>query len=195
MRRDSRIVRRVLAETLAAIHPERIGDVGDDRPDKCHDFLAKFDEVFTTNYDLLLYWAINRKDRARFDDGFRRRHGRLLHVRPDKQTVSWLHGVVHLFEDLVAGDWPLTEKEEWVIGIPLVDRIRDNLENGRMPLIVMEGTWEQKQRKINSSRYLFSSLDFLRCLRGSLFTYGFALNVNDLHIRTAIQNSDVSHMW
>jgi Domain of unknown function (DUF4917) len=169
--------------------------VGDERLDRCHDFLTDFSKVFTANYDLLLCWAVNRKGRAHFDDGFRRRDGRLLHVEPDEQTVSWLHGAVHFQEELVAGDWPITMKEEWAMGIPLVDRLRENLENRQMPLIVMEGTWQQKQTKINSSPYLSTSLRLLRELRGSLFTYGLTLSANDFHIRTAIQNSDVSHLY
>src|ERR1700677_2925354 len=78
IRRDGGAVRKALAETLAAVHPSRISDIGDDRIDKCHDFLANFDSVFTLNYDLLLYWAINRKKRAHFEDGFRRPEERLI---------------------------------------------------------------------------------------------------------------------
>ncbi len=54
-------IRRSLAAVLAKVHPSRIGEVGDTRLDACHDFLSKFEEVFTLNYDLLLYWASLRK--------------------------------------------------------------------------------------------------------------------------------------
>jgi len=195
IRRDSRTVRSTLAETLAAVHPSRIGDIGDDRLDKCHDFLADFDRVFTLNYDLLLYWAINRKERAHFNDGFRRPEDRLVYADPGSQTVSWVHGAVHLYEELVAGDLPITAKQEWSGSVPLVDQLRDDIEAGRTPLIVMEGTWQQKQRKINSSPYLSNCLSLLRDLRGTLFTYGWSMNPNDLHIRVAIQSSRISHAY
>jgi hypothetical protein len=192
---DCRTVRQALAETLAAIHPTRIGDVGDDRLDKCHDFLIKFDQVFTLNYDLLLYWAKNRKDYTHFKDGFRRPENRLVYDPDGKQTISWLHGAVHLYEELVAGDWPITVKQDWrSSGIPLIDKLREDLEQGKTPLIVMEGTWEQKQRKINSSLYLSNCLGLLRSVRGTLITYGWSMGSNDLHIRTAIENSQVSHL-
>jgi len=194
IRRDGRTVRKALAETLAAVHPSRVGDIGDDRIDRCHDFLANFNSVFTLNYDLLLYWAINRKGRAHFKDGFRRPEDRLIYADPDAQTVSWLHGAAHLHEESVAGDWPITVKQEWSGGVPLVDQLRDDIEAGQTPLIVMEGTWQQKQRKINSSLYLSNCLSLLRDLRGTLFIYGWSMSPNDLHIRTAIQNSRISHV-
>lgn len=196
IRRDARVVRQALTETLASIHPDRIGDIGDDRLDECHDFIAAFDSVFTTNYDLLLYWAVNRKDRAHFKDGFGRIDGRLLHVEPGAQNVSWLHGAVHLHEELVAGDSPITVKREWALGSsPLVDRLREDLEEGDLPLMVMEGTWQQKQRKINSSPYLTNSLQLLRGLSGSLFTYGSSLGENDFHILRAVENSQITHLY
>lgn len=191
---DAARVRRALAEVLAAIHPERIGDIGDARLDGCHDFLAQFDEIFTTNYDLILYWAILRK-RAHFRDGFRPRDGQLVHAEPADQNVSWLHGAVHLHEELVAGDSPLTVKQQWSAGVPLVDRLREELREGRLPLIVMEGTWRQKQRRINSSPYLSNALQRLRHLEGSLFTYGWGLSENDDHVLNAIQRSGVKHLY
>jgi hypothetical protein len=195
LQQDSQAVREALANTLADVHPDRIGDVGDGRLDRCHDFLVQFDEIFTTNYDLLLYWAINRKDRAHFKDGFWRQGDHLVHMYPQRQNVSWLHGAVHLHEDLVPGDKPTTIKREWSAGVPLVDGLREDLEQGRMPLMVMEGTWDQKQRKINSSPYLSNCLQLLREFQGTLFTYGFSMSDNDRHILAAIQDSKITYLY
>jgi hypothetical protein len=195
MERDRRVVRDSLAETLAEIHPKRISDIGDGRLDTCHDFLADFDRVFTLNYDLLLYWAINRKQRAHFRDGFRRPEDRLVYTEPGDQTVSWLHGAIHLHEELIPGDWPVAVKQEWSDEMPLVDQVCEDIKAGQAPLIVMEGTWQQKQIKINSSLYLSECLALLRRLRGTLFTYGWSMSSNDIHICSAIQNSRISHLY
>lgn len=195
IQRDSRTIRKVLAETVVSVHPSRIGDIGDGRMDKCRGFLIQFDQVFTLNYDLLLYWVINRS-RGNFQDGFRRRDDFLVYVYPRMQTVSWLHGAIHLYEESTPGDWPITLKHVWDGRVALVDLLYDEIvEGSEPPLIVMEGTWEQKQMKINSSQYLSTCLGLLRDLTGTLFTYGWSINENDLHIRTAIQNSQLSNLY
>lgn len=193
--RDRRAVGRALADAIAKIHPDRLGDVGEGRLGRCYDFLKQFDYVFTTNYDILLYWVKLQKHEGRFDDGFRRPDDDLVHVPREEQDIFWLHGAFHLREVLLAGGISDTVKEEWRDGIPLVDRLREDLEDGRMPLIVMEGTWEQKQRKVNSSLYLSDCLRRLRELEGSLFTYGSALSENDAHILAAIRSSYVTHLY
>lgn len=193
---DSKTIREVLAKTLTSVHPKRIGDIGDDRIDKCHDLLVQFDQVFTLNYDLLLYWAINRKHGGHFQDGFRRREDVLVYTHPHTQTVSWLHGALHLYEELAPGNRPTTLKHVWDGGVALVDQLHDQIvTRNTLPLIVMEGTWQQKQTKINSSPYLSDCLTLLRDLHGTLFTFGWSMSDNDLHIRTAIQNSQVGNLY
>lgn len=195
MKRDVVRVRDVLAETLADVHPDRIGRIGDQRLDNAHDFLKQFSEVFTLNYDLLTYWAVLRKDRAHFQDGFRRRDDRLVHCEPDTQNVFHMHGAIHLHDELVAGNVPLTVKKEWVPAMPLVDAIRTDLEDGVFPLVVTEGTWQQKQARINSSPYLSHCQRRLREASGALVTFGWALSPNDLHVLSAIEQSRIDTLY
>lgn len=89
----------------------------------------------------------------------------------------------------------MTVKNEWGTGLPLVDQLRDDLAVGRYPLIVMEGTWQQKQRKVNGSRYLSNAFAHLRSTSGALFTFGWALNRNDLHVMTAVARSSVDRLY
>lgn len=195
MRRDAERVRWSLASAIAEVHPSRIDDVGEGRLRSAHDFLREFDSVFTLNYDLLLYWTILRRGRSHFDDGFRRRSGDLLHVAPPEQNVTYLHGALHLAEDLVLGALPDTVKAEWDGRTPLVDRLQDDLDRGVFPLIVMEGESEQKQRSINASPYLSDAQDRLRSISGSLFTFGWAFSRSDDHVVEAIRRSNVRRLY
>lgn len=195
LRRDAERVRWSLASAIARVHPARIDDVGEGRLVAAHDFLRDFRAVFTLNYDLLLYWAILRREQSPFDDGFRRRSVRLLHVAPPEQNVTYLHGALHLSEDVVLGALPETVKAEWDGLTPLVDRLQDDLDQGDFPLIVMEGESQQKQRSINASPYLSDAQDRLRSIGGSLFTFGWAFGESDDHVIEAIRRSNVRRIY
>jgi len=67
--------------------------------DVLKDALLSYMFVYTTNYDLLMYWAIQR-DIDRFNDMFRLRNGELIFV-PDSELqertcLLYLHGALHL---------------------------------------------------------------------------------------------------
>lgn len=192
--RDADAVKDALADAISQIHPARIGDVGEERLDTTSAFLKRFSSVFTLNYDLLLYWTILR-DRNAFDDGFRRRDQGLTYVQPTGQSIYYLHGALHLHQEAVRGASPITTKGEWGGGTPLVEQVKSDLNADRFPLIVMEGTWEQKQTAVESSPYLRSAFDALRGLEGSLFTYGWSLDDNDSHVLGALEASRVTELF
>lgn len=193
MKRDAERIQDALAEAISDVHPGRIDEVGDDSLDQCRDFLREYDEVFTLNYDVLLYWAILRS-RGHFQDGFRRVGHELVHQRADQQNVSWLHGALHFRERVVAGRPTETTKLEWDRDT-IVDGVRKNLRRGDFPLVVMEGTWKEKQRRINRSSYLSACFQRLRYLSGVLVTLGWAFSTNDKHILSALERSDITQMF
>jgi hypothetical protein len=192
--RDASAVRDGLAAAIADVHSRRIGDVGDARLEDCNEFLKSFAAVYTLNYDALLHWARMRAP-GMFDDGFRRRDDRLVHAEPDRQTIFWLHGALHLTTQSSLLDPPTTVKASWAEDGPLIDHVRDEIHAGRFPLLVTEGTWKQKARAIGRSPYLSHGLDRLRCAVGSLVTYGWGMNTNDRHILDAIVESDITHLF
>ena len=61
-----------------------------------------------------------------------------------------------------------------------------NLESGRYPLVVTEGSREDKEARIGRSAYLTYCHERLRLLGDSLFIHGMALSSNDDHILEAI---------
>jgi hypothetical protein len=194
MTHDADVIRHGLAGALAEVHTRRIGDVGDARLDRCNRFLQNFREVYTLNYDALLHWA-RMRDPGPFDDGFRRRDDRVVHDAPEQQTIFWLHGALHLREEGWLGDTPATVKATWAEDGPLIDYVRDAIEDGRYPLIVTEGTWKQKRHAIRRSPYLSCCFESLQNAAGDLVTYGWGMNPNDDHILSAIAGSRIATLY
>ena len=72
MAEDYLIVKQSLVESIADNHPAFPGELTDGYLDSALAFLRQFNNVYTTNYDLLPYWASLRDDTFPFSDGFGR---------------------------------------------------------------------------------------------------------------------------
>lgn len=194
LRGDAKRVAQGLALTLSRVHPENKGMIGDGPMERTNAVLRRFDEVFTLNYDLLLYWALG-SGYGHFRDGFWPIDDDLVHALPDEQNIHNLHGALHIWEELDPGGEPITYKQRWTSRFTLIEALRDMLARDEYPLIVMEGTTEQKQATIEASPYLRGCLANLRTLDGSLVTYGWAMSRNDDHILAAIRKSGVRRLY
>ncbi len=70
---DLESVKSSLLDAIAKTHPEHTHMVPTDKKDACVKFLEPFFHIFTTNYDLLLYWvqmhgaSLNAKDGFDYD--------------------------------------------------------------------------------------------------------------------------------
>jgi hypothetical protein len=125
----------------------------------------------------------------RHDDGFREDPD-----DPDAPWVAWndynqygqnvyfLHGGLHLYAD-GATLKKLTFKRT---GVALVEQIRAQLDEGAFPLIVTEGTSEEKHASILHHAYLAKCLRSMTSCEGSLFIHGHSLAENDRHVLRAI---------
>jgi hypothetical protein len=74
MSNDANALKEVLVKTIASSHPERPSDISDAEYDACKGFLNNFDDVYTFNYDLLVYWLKMHAEGqvgSESDDGFR----------------------------------------------------------------------------------------------------------------------------
>lgn len=195
---DSDALRNLLAETIAKNHPERPHEISTDAYRACRAFLRHFvGSLYTLNYDLLLYWSLMQSEllpSIDSDDGFRQPDdGPTDYVTWDpseshSQRVFYLHGALHLFD---AGS-SLT-KMTWVnTGLPLVDQIRSALGDGLFPVVVTEGTSEEKKEKIMHSGYLSRGYRSFAQITGSLFTFGFAMSSQDEHWLRLIERGRTS---
>jgi len=191
LRTDADCLRDALADVLASTHPDNVGSIEEWEYQSARGFLQHFGHIFTLNYDLLLYWALiqDLEPAITNDDGFRADENDpdavyvvWNHFQPYDQNVYYLHGGLHLFD---GGSY--LKKVTWKrTGVPIVDQIRAALDEGEYPLVVTEGTTEEKLRKVQHHAYMARGLRSLVSCQGSLFVYGHSLAGNDAHILRGI---------
>ena len=194
MRRDYETLKEVFVDAIGKIHPDTRTAVADDMLFRAASFLKNFDSVFTTCYDLLLYWAIlhsSENGPIPFQDGFAWDSGNggeslvfLGQVVPSKRFVHFLHGALHL--TAWHGEVHKLTREESDFEYSLVEQIRDALEERRYPLVVLEGDYVNKLVRIESSNYLSWVFRRFQGIRGHLFTYGTSFSDEDRHLQDAI---------
>lgn len=199
---DAAKLKDILIETVAANHPDGPFDFTDGEFKSCKKFLSNFigaqsgGKIFTLNYDLLLYWALmhtrpgEAKSSLRVNDGFGEDddnpgadyvvwHGE---TRAHAPSVFYLHGALHLFDD-----HGILQKFTWVrTGERLKDQARAEMDLGKYPLFVSEGSSAQKFDRIRHNAYLYQGLKTLFAnanQRGHcFFIHGHSLDENDNHI-------------
>lgn len=194
-------LKNILIETIAANHPPIPAEIPDEQFWACREFLSHFigsgGQVYTLNYDLLLYWTLMHEDmpfgepvHLEKNDGFGNDED-----DPDADYVVWqgetaahsasvhfLHGALHLFD---AG--AEIKKYTWVRkGQPLIEQARAAINGGAFPLFVAEGSSAQKKDKIRHNAYLYQCLKQLTANASQgkhcFFIFGHSLAANDDHI-------------
>jgi Domain of unknown function (DUF4917) len=193
-----------LLDAIKSLHPEHVFKIPQDCIEKCtaflHNFLDVGGEIFSTNYDLLLYWVLMRGDFPKAVDGFGRELCNPVEVGqrredPDwsellwgpnraNQNVHYLHGTLPLF-DVGAEIVKETYSEEGY----LLENVGARLDAGQYPLFVTAGNGSEKLTLIRHNRYLANCYDRLCEVDGSLVTFGFGFGQSDEHIIDAINKA------
>jgi hypothetical protein len=195
-------LQETLLKSVQELHPEHVYKLPEEKSNACSEFLKFFVEnnghVFTTNYDLLLYWVLMR---AGMDagDGFGREVTNPFEVSNEveaelsdlfwgpnvaSQSVHYLHGALHLFD---VGS--TIEKEQYDADGYLLENITRRLNEGEYPIFVTAGDGSQKLEHIRHNRYLSHCYDKLSELDGYLVTFGFNFGKYDDHIIDAINRA------
>ncbi len=178
-------IRRALIRAVHRVHvPWKL--IGTDRPRLrlIRQALQKHDYVFSTNYDLIVYWSImDDPYGSGFIDYFYK--GSFDPRRYDSNgatRVLYLHGGLHL-EQL-----PSKEVKKRTCGFQnLLEQFGQPTRVGAVPLFVGEGSHLDKLRSIRSSPYLNFALDQLKDYTGPVVVFGHSLQVHqDGHLIEAI---------
>lgn len=182
-------IKDLLIRAVKDIHPEYYF-LDTDKLAWSFNFFKK--NVFTTNYDLLSYWALLALRNKKFiRDGFWPRDDGKLSFQSDTLynnhfKLYYLHGALHLYED--RGDVIKITST----GANLMDDITKEYEKGNFPVYVSEGASEKKLAQIKSNSYLSHSYHELSNSDGGLTIIGQGLNPEyDKHLIDAIKNSKV----
>ncbi len=201
---DARKLRTELARGVSELHPVQNKITDNNESGYCANLIKEFDNLFTLNYDILLYWVILKENlESVFKDGFGKPNfpdGPLVWMGRESQNVFYSHGALHLeerhysnvedslkFEDSV---YVRKIESSWM---NIIDQVVENIKEGRMPLTVVEGTSEQKIERIMSNPYLKNCLIQFTKLKGVVYTYGWAAaEPEDSHLITALGESSVT---
>jgi hypothetical protein len=197
------ILKESLIEAVELLHPEYVFKIPEKKSTACSKFLEYYLSnngfVFSSNYDLLLYWVLMRNNSPNCIDGF----GREIENETDEyvpeeeieyselrwgkhkadQTIFYLHGALPLFD---TGTEII--KEEYK-GDFLLKRIEERMQNKEYPVFVTAGNAREKLRHITHNKYLAFCYDKLCSITGSLVTIGFSFGDNDTHIIDAINKA------
>lgn len=190
---DQEAIKNALIDVVSKTHPSYPYDVRSSEYVNVRSFLSKFNNLFTLNYDLLMYWARNQNDLApenySTDDGFRRSQVWTQHL--SSQNVFFLHGGLHIYEDR-----GVIKKHVYdPYGQTIIDQVRNNLNNGNFPLFVSEPTSDKKEQKIQSNAYLSYCSHRLQKLEGVLFIHGHSMDDTDSHIFEKIKSSNINKVY
>ena len=194
-----------LIDAISAMHPEQVFTVDEAKSMHCANFLRKYidndGQIFSTDYDLLLYWVLLRNGVENFVDGFGREADNIedgFYTPEDEiewseliwgkyknvQNVHYLHGALPLFDegrDII--------KVEYNGADYLLDVIKKKINGGSYPVFVAAGNSNEKMQHISHNKYLQFCYDSLCRTTGSLIVLGFSFGDNDTHIIDAINEA------
>jgi len=195
-------IKQSLIDAVREVHPqyEELSPQKGDQLRLAFNIFKK--SIFTTNYDLLPYWALlsllNKGSRT-VTDGFGYDSAselimfdKGLGVRSSENPLGlyYLHGALHFYMrngEVVKITRGRNSQSR------LLDIITDTYEEGNFPLYVSEGTWKQKLQRIENNKYLMRCYKAFKSITGGLTIYGQSLDREcDLHIINAIKESAIT---
>ncbi len=202
----SKKLKQSLIDAIQALHPEHVFTVPQEKNDACAKLLKKFlrteGHIYTTNYDLLLYWVLMRNQIMESVDGFGRERENPDEYVPEEeleyselrwgkykedQVIFYLHGALPFFDTGVE-----IVKEEYKNGDYLLKNINERITRGEYPIFVTAGNGRDKLTHIMHNQYLSFCYEHFAGITGSLVTFGFNFGEYDDHVIDAI-NAAAKH--
>lgn len=188
---DSRYdsIKNALIKTVRFVHP-RYEDVSYPWMRAVAPELRSFKRIFTTNYDLLLYWILGSEDFEGFTDFFWSSRLRFNPFNTDKRSdrieVYYLHGALFIFSLKRA----IFKLERSKVN-SLLDHIGGRIFLSReLPVFVSEGRFTEKMNSIDQNPYLNFAFRALNDMHSGLTVYGHSLDEDaDRHILRSINNN------
>ena len=145
--------------------------------------LQRYTSVYSSNYDLLGYWAVMHQPDA-FDDLFNADATFDVHATRTAATrVLYLHGGMQLVKNLDGSVRKLASSESSLLGSFAINALDD------VPLFVSEGSCAEKMQIVRSSDYLSFCHAQLAQHSGALCIFGHALGKQDAHLVAAIRQA------
>lgn len=200
LKTDLEAVKTSLVDAIAKTHLDHTHQVKEERKTRCASFLEPYYNIFSLNYDLLLYWVeMHALERLAGRDGFREDVNEpdatyvvfSEHIGGDK-GIFFIHGALHLY--VVNGE---VRKHTWSrTQTHLIEGIREAMKKGHYALFVAEGTADKKLEQIQRSGYLSYCLGKLERIENALVVFGISFGESDRHITDVIaQNQKLKTLY
>lgn len=181
-------IQKALAQAVRDVHVE-----GKDVPVECfediNEELRLYRYVFTTSYDLLVYWTSAKGPGRPFEDycdffwaGRKNAFDESsIKLSPESRRTRlyYLHGALHL---VVLGDGTTCKRK--ANGLTLLDQFGEPFygDHTARPLIVTEAAAEDKLRSINNNDYLSYCWEQLDEVDRPVVVFGHSLSEQDSHL-------------
>lgn len=143
--------------------------------------LSQYRNVFSTNYDLLCFWAVMQspeKFNDLFDDNAIFDSSRST---ADTTRMLYLHGGLHLVKNLDGSVRKLMSSESTLLGSFAINALDD------VPIFISEDSSANKVKMIRHTDYLGFCHAQLANPKDALCVFGHALGKQDAHIVDAIR--------
>ncbi len=182
------VIQTALVEAVKSVHIPW-ANIPEDNLRSIKQALLPYEFVYSTNYDLILYWSIMLDGPSGFTDYFFAPRFDLgnteIWVKATK--VLFLHGGLHLYREL-SGE---TIKRKAQPFQTLLDLFGTPLVPPAVPLFISEGSSRDKLNSIYRSDYLSFAYSQFAKHRGPLVVFGQSLSAEfDGHLIDAIRKSE-----
>jgi hypothetical protein len=181
-------IKNGLLTIIEKVHP-RPNYVKSDKLSKVASFLDEMNDVYTTNYDLMPYYAIlNSVDYGDyFFEGDNLRYKKFnQNDLYDRKHIYYLHGSLFIFQQ----EYSTLKMKKSSTHRSLIEVIAEHLNDNKYPLFISEGSSEKKLEAIRLNPYLNFCFEKLQKNENeNIVVYGSSLSEQDEHIINAINSN------
>lgn len=217
---DCHKLKNIVIEIMTSdnMHPEHNQLFNENYSDKintCKNNLKVFDKIFTTNYDLILYWLLNHNNHellktGGFKDGFtpntdfraKTTDGKYIknlfgfNTNNPQANILFLHGAIHLLQQNNKA-YKVTKEGNTQYDVQDLQRILlNNLsKNDYSNLLIFDASSDDKIKQIYDNSYLQKAYDKLSSINEELIIYGNKICQEDDHGNWQEELSNDKHLW
>lgn len=160
------------------------------------EFISNYNNIFTLNYDLIIYYLIleyNRRNGLKFFDCFLpEKDGYYYFNHDDRCNVFFLHGSLFHFSREASGykrTYKLISRED----MGITRQAKEKMSGGEYPIFISEGNPNIKLSKIENNDYLKRCYDSLKCNKLPMYIFGSSLD--DSHLVKAIIEGETPKLY
>ena len=165
--------------------------------EKVAEEITNFGNIFTTNYDLYLYWIImNIKER---DEKQENHYQDLFWYKKDEneytyfagkplgcsKKIFYLHGALFIYQKYYSEQKKIKRNK----AEKLIDLISKEIHRGNIPIFISESEGRIKEEAIRKNEYLNFCLQELEASNNPIMIFGNTLYQVDKHLIEAIKKT------